>query len=244
MASKLSGTAGELGDEATELRDWLLSFGCASEEFRVVLTDLSDWMANFSPPWAYYRALMACRLVAMDKRPGVRPVGIGETLRQAITKLIIKTVGDQAKAACGSLQLCAGLEAGIEEANHAVTKRQQERHTPDTEGGADEVSEGADDQSAATLGGTERAGGVETVVGIGEFPRPPGERSTAEEGERGEVRSSDELITAMEGMEVGGEEIYEGEEAEVEQYDAEAEEGGSGGGPSGTESHRDPDSGC
>ena len=64
-----------------ELRNWHLCFGCASEEFRVVVASLADWMANSSPPWAAYRELMACRLVALDKRPGVRPVGIGETLR-------------------------------------------------------------------------------------------------------------------------------------------------------------------
>ena len=77
VASKLSGAAGALGAEAMELRNWLLCFGCASEEFIVVVTSLADWMDNSSPPWAAYRALMACRLVALDKSPGVRPVGIG-----------------------------------------------------------------------------------------------------------------------------------------------------------------------
>ena len=33
VASKLSGAAGALGAEAMELRNWLLHFGCASEEF-------------------------------------------------------------------------------------------------------------------------------------------------------------------------------------------------------------------
>ena len=66
VASNLSGTAGALGAEAIELRNWLLRFGCSSEELRVVITKLADWMANSSPPWAAYRALMACRLVALD----------------------------------------------------------------------------------------------------------------------------------------------------------------------------------
>ena len=55
-ASKLSGAAGALGAEAMELRNWLLHFGCASEEFRVVVTSVADWMANSSPPWAAYCA--------------------------------------------------------------------------------------------------------------------------------------------------------------------------------------------
>ena len=97
-----------------ELRNWLLRFGCASEEFRVVTARLEDWMANPPPPpWAAYCALMACRLVALDKRPGVRPVGIGDTLRRALAKLVMRAAGDQENKACGNLQLCACLEAGI-----------------------------------------------------------------------------------------------------------------------------------
>ena len=72
VASKLSVSAGALGAEAMELRNCLLCFGCASEEFRVVVASLADLMANSSPPWADHCALMACRLVALDKRPGVR----------------------------------------------------------------------------------------------------------------------------------------------------------------------------
>ena len=103
-----------------ELRNWLLCFRCASEELRVVVARLVDWMANSSPPWAACCAIMACHLVALDKRPGVRPVGIGETLCQALDKLVMRAEGEQAKTACGNLQLCAGLEDGIEGSTHAV----------------------------------------------------------------------------------------------------------------------------
>ena len=95
VAYKLSGAAGALGAEAIELRNWLLHFGCPSEEFRVVVVNMYDWMAHSSPYWAAYCALMACRLVALDKRPGVSPVGIWETLRRFIDKHITRAVGDQ-----------------------------------------------------------------------------------------------------------------------------------------------------
>ena len=84
-------------------------------------------MANSSPPWASYCALMACRLVALDKRPVVRPVGIGETLRRDLAKLVIRAAGGQAKTACSNLQMCAGLGACIEGATHVVGQRQLER---------------------------------------------------------------------------------------------------------------------
>ena len=50
VASKLSVAAGALGAEAMELRNWLLHFGCASEELIVVVARMADWMANSSPP--------------------------------------------------------------------------------------------------------------------------------------------------------------------------------------------------
>ena len=54
-------------------------------------------------------------------------MGIGETLRRALDKLVMREAGDQAKTACGNFQLCAGLEAGIEGETHAVGRRRLER---------------------------------------------------------------------------------------------------------------------
>ena len=48
---------------------------------------------------------MSCFMVVLDKRSGVRPVGIGETLRRALDKLITRATGDQEKTACGNMQL-------------------------------------------------------------------------------------------------------------------------------------------
>ena len=59
VASKLSGVIGALGAEAIELQNWLLRFGCAPEEIRVVVDRLAHWIANSYPPWATYCALMA-----------------------------------------------------------------------------------------------------------------------------------------------------------------------------------------
>ena len=84
-------------------------------------------MNNSSPTWATYHALMSCCLVVMGKRRRVNPVGIGETLGQALAKVVMRAAGDQAKTACGNLQLCAGLEASIEGATHAVGHQTLER---------------------------------------------------------------------------------------------------------------------
>ena len=61
VASKLLGASGDLEAEVIELRNWLLCFGCALEEFRVVVDDLEDWMAN-SPPPLVFLACSDCML--------------------------------------------------------------------------------------------------------------------------------------------------------------------------------------
>ena len=63
---------------------------------------------------------MACKLVALEKRQGVRPTGIWERLRRALYKLVMRETENQAKEACKNLQLCAVLESGIESAKHTV----------------------------------------------------------------------------------------------------------------------------
>ena len=93
VASKLSGAAGALGEDSIELHNWLLHFGFLSEELRVAVARLADWMANSFPPWSAYCMLMTCRLVALDKRPKVRSVGMRETLCRALTKLNIRADG-------------------------------------------------------------------------------------------------------------------------------------------------------
>ena len=62
-------------------------------------------------------------MVALDKQVGTRPVGIGASWVHGVCKVMLIEAGIDGKEACGSKQLCAGLEAGIEGAVHAVRKR-------------------------------------------------------------------------------------------------------------------------
>ena len=69
--------------------------------------------ANLAP-------LLASCLVALDKKPGVRPIGVGDTARQIIAKAIMMTLRFDILDVTGTLQLCAGQTAGCEAAIHAV----------------------------------------------------------------------------------------------------------------------------
>ena len=66
--------------------------------------------------------LLAFRLIALDKCPGVRPIGVGETVRRIISKAILSIIGPDIQEAAGAFRLCAGHEAGCKAAVHAMRK--------------------------------------------------------------------------------------------------------------------------
>ena len=53
-------------------------------------------------------ALVASRLIALDKCPGVRPIGVGEVSRRIIAKAILQVVGNDVCEVTGAQQLSAG----------------------------------------------------------------------------------------------------------------------------------------
>ena len=65
-------------------------------------------------------AYTACRLIPLDKNPGVRPIGIGEVMRRIIGKAIMGVLGNKIQEVAGSIQLCAGQECSVEAAVHVM----------------------------------------------------------------------------------------------------------------------------
>ena len=60
------------------------------------------------------------RMIFLDKQPGVRPVGVGETWRHIFANIVLKVNVLEATMACQDDQLCDGLKAGIDGAIHGV----------------------------------------------------------------------------------------------------------------------------
>ena len=68
VASRLHGGAGPSGTDAVDLCNWLLTiWSGVGNALREEMAQLTNWLTNNQPSWAAYRALMACRLVALDK---------------------------------------------------------------------------------------------------------------------------------------------------------------------------------
>ena len=64
-------------------------------------------------------SFLSCRLIPLDKNPGLRPIGIGEVLRRIIGRSVMKTFKQQIMQAAGATQMCAGQKSGCEALVHA-----------------------------------------------------------------------------------------------------------------------------
>ena len=65
-------------------------------------------------------AFTAYRLIPLDKKPGLRPTGVGEVLRRKAGKVIMMIFKKDITDAARPLQLSAGQEAGAEAGLHAM----------------------------------------------------------------------------------------------------------------------------
>jgi hypothetical protein len=119
-AAQLSGSAGPCSVEAKMLKHWLLRHGAHSQKLREAIATWADWLSNNSPPYAAYRAVNTVRTVALDKSPGVWPLGVGEVWMRIWSDCSHMKTKAAATTACGNTQLCASLRSGIEANLHAV----------------------------------------------------------------------------------------------------------------------------
>ena len=119
-ALQTTGAAGPSGLDASSWRRLCTSFKSASFDLCHSLASAAKRLCtNFIDP-ATITPLLACRLIALNKNPGVRPIGIGATARRIMAKAILTVTRMDIQEAAGSLQLCAGQISGIEASVHAV----------------------------------------------------------------------------------------------------------------------------
>ena len=120
VSMKTEGAAGPSGLDATAWRHLCCSFQSSFDLCAALASVAKRICTTFIDPKCL-SAFVACRLVPLDKCPGVRPIGIGETIQRIIGKAILATIGQNIIDAAGPLQLCVGQQAGCEAAVHAMS---------------------------------------------------------------------------------------------------------------------------
>ena len=88
---KTRGLAGSSGLDADGWRRILMSgnFGSSGEDLRKAIADMTKRPYRDNTV-KHLEAFLACRLIPLDKQPGVRPIGIGEILIRVIGKIVMK----------------------------------------------------------------------------------------------------------------------------------------------------------
>ena len=119
-ALRTEGSAGPSGMDALCWRRLCTAFGEKSNRLCSAIAAFAKRIcATYVDP-SSLKAYTSCRLVPLDKCPGVCPVGIGEVVRRIVGKAVMKVVKRDLQQAIGSIQLCAGQDAGCEAAVHAM----------------------------------------------------------------------------------------------------------------------------
>ena len=116
------GAAGPSGLDTQAWRRMCSSFKSASTSLCTALAGVGKRIATTLIHPEGLSALVACRLIPLNKCPGVRPIGVGEVPRRIIAKAILRIVSKDVEAAAGPLQLCAGQDGGCEAAVHSMHK--------------------------------------------------------------------------------------------------------------------------
>ena len=88
-----SGSAGPSGRDAHAWRHLCTVFGNASNDLCAAISAFAHRTSTSYVNSKYLSAYCACRLIPLDKRPGVRPIGVSEVLRRIIEKAVMRIIG-------------------------------------------------------------------------------------------------------------------------------------------------------
>ena len=115
-----SGAAGPSGLDAEAWKRMLTCFRQSSNRLCAALAAAAYSLCTQDLTNVNLSALTAARLIALDKKPGVRPIAVGEVFRRIICKSIMRVIERDVLCATAPLQLCVGVPSACEAAVHAV----------------------------------------------------------------------------------------------------------------------------
>ena len=121
-ANKTQGAAGPSGLDAYAWRRFCSSYKSASVDLCNALAAIARRLCTSIVHQEGLPSFVACRLIPLNKNPGVRPIAIGKVPRRIIAKSILKVIRNDIQEAGVPLEACAGHEAGCEAAVHAMNE--------------------------------------------------------------------------------------------------------------------------
>ena len=121
-AVKTQGRSGPSGMDADGWKRMLTlkQFGKSSIDLCKAFTEVIKKIYIIANQSASLEAFLACRLIPLDKNPGLRPIGIGGVLRRVAVEGVVTHFRTEIVTSVGSLQVCAGQEAGYKSIIHAM----------------------------------------------------------------------------------------------------------------------------
>ena len=119
-AMKTHGNAGPSGLDADDWRRPHSAFGQTSTSLCKLLAKFARRLATSVISPDHLIADNSCRIVALDKCLGMRPIGIGEVMRRITGRIIVDCIRQDLTSLGGNMQLCLGQKCGLEYAIHSL----------------------------------------------------------------------------------------------------------------------------
>ena len=108
------------GLDANQWRKMLTGMEQSSVNLRKTCAKIARRIATETIAPSHLRPNNACRLITLDKKPGVRPIGVAEVLRRRSNRCFARCVSADLKHLGSNIQLCLGQKCGIEHAIHTL----------------------------------------------------------------------------------------------------------------------------
>ena len=119
-AMKTHGGAEPSNFDAHDWRRLLSAFGQASTNLCKLVLKFAKRLATSIIQSDNLIAYNGCQLVALDKCPGVRPIGIGEVMHCITGRIIVDFIRQDLTSLGGNMQLSLGTKCDIEHAIHSL----------------------------------------------------------------------------------------------------------------------------
>ena len=122
ISRQMKGSSGLSGLDSDAWSRLLTSYKESSSRLCVALARSARCLCTEELNPDDLEAFTAARLIPLDKKPGVRPIAVGEVHRRIICRAVMRIVEHDVLLATAPLQLCVGVPSACEGAVHAMRR--------------------------------------------------------------------------------------------------------------------------